>query len=57
LYSGSNSGHERDCSSSNTTCATIDPIEQVLAAGLMDNYPDGQFHSEQLISRAELALC
>jgi hypothetical protein len=34
---------------------SLDPIEQVLAAGLMDNYPDGQFHSEQLISRAELA--
>lgn len=32
-----------------------DPIKQVLAAGLMANYPDGQFHAEQLISRAELA--
>ena len=32
-----------------------DPIQQVLAAGLMTNYPDGQFHAEQLISRAELA--
>lgn len=32
-----------------------DPIEQVVAAGLMANYPDGQFHPERLISRAELA--
>lgn len=34
---------------------SLAPIEQVLAAGLMTNYPDGQFHSEKLISRAELA--
>lgn len=32
-----------------------DAIEQVIAAGLMANYPDGQFHSERFISRAELA--
>lgn len=32
-----------------------DPIEQVVTAGLMSNLPDGQFHSERLISRAELA--
>ena len=32
-----------------------DPIEQVLAAKLMANYPDGQFHPELLINRAELA--
>jgi hypothetical protein len=33
----------------------LDPVEQVLAAGLMANYSDGQFHPEQFISRAELA--
>lgn len=32
-----------------------DPIEQVVSAGWMDKYPDGQFHPERLISRAELA--
>lgn len=31
------------------------PIEQVVAAGLMTNLPDGQFHPERFISRAELA--
>lgn len=35
--------------------APSDPIEQVIAAKLMTAYPDGQFHSEQFISRAELA--
>jgi len=32
-----------------------EPIEQVVTAGLMSNLPDGQFHSESFISRAELA--
>lgn len=31
------------------------PIEQVVAAGLMLNYPDGEFHPELFINRAELA--
>jgi hypothetical protein len=33
----------------------LDPIEQVTAARLMSNLPDGQFHPEKFISRAELA--
>ncbi len=33
----------------------FDPIEQVTAARLMSNLPDGQFHPEKFISRAELA--
>lgn len=32
-----------------------DPISQVVAAGLMSNLTDGQFHPELFISRAELA--
>ena len=32
-----------------------DPIEQVVTAGLMSNLPDGQFHPESFINRAELA--
>lgn len=32
-----------------------DPIERVLEAGLMSNAADGKFHSERVISRAELA--
>ncbi|GET41385.1 S-layer homology domain-containing protein [Microseira wollei] len=32
-----------------------DPIQRVLAARLMTNYPDGQFYPERLVSRAELA--
>lgn len=32
-----------------------DPTEQVLATGLMSNLPDGQFHPELLLSRAEIA--
>lgn len=32
-----------------------DNIEQVVAAQLMTNYPDGEFHPERMISRAELA--
>lgn len=32
-----------------------DNIQQVVAANLMANYPDGQFHPERMISRAELA--
>ncbi|MBD1925231.1 S-layer homology domain-containing protein [Trichocoleus sp. FACHB-90] len=32
-----------------------DPVERVIAAKLMTNYPDGNFYSEQIISRAELA--
>jgi hypothetical protein len=35
--------------------APSDPIQQVLDAKLMATYPDGNFHPEQLISRAELA--
>ena len=31
------------------------PTEQVVAAGLMTNLPDGQFHPKRFISRAELA--
>ncbi|MES1022120.1 S-layer homology domain-containing protein [Gloeocapsa sp. BRSZ] len=38
-----------------TTLSTPDPIQQVVAAGLMNNYADGQFHPERFISRAELA--
>lgn len=34
---------------------TSDSVEQVLAGGLMTNAPDGQFHPELFISRAELA--
>lgn len=37
------------------TLSTPDPIQQVVAAGLMNNYADGQFHAERFISRAELA--
>ncbi|GAX39545.1 S-layer domain-containing protein [Tolypothrix sp. NIES-4075] len=32
-----------------------DSIQQVVAAKLMTNYPDGNFYTERLISRAELA--
>jgi len=32
-----------------------DPIAQVLAAKLMQNYPDGKFYSERVLSRAEIA--
>lgn len=32
-----------------------DPISQIVAAGLMSNLTDGQFHPELFISRAELA--
>jgi S-layer homology domain len=32
-----------------------DPVSQVVAAGLMSNLADGQFHPELFISRAELA--
>lgn len=35
--------------------APKDPISQVVAAGLMSNLTDGQFHPELFISRAELA--
>lgn len=34
---------------------TTDAIERVVSAGLMNNDADGQFHSQRLISRAELA--
>lgn len=34
---------------------TPDPVEQVLTAGLMTKYPDGNFHPEALLSRAQLA--
>jgi S-layer homology domain len=32
-----------------------DPVQQVIAANLMTNYPDGNFYPERVISRAELA--
>lgn len=32
-----------------------DPVEQVVEAGLMSRFPDGQFRGEETISRAELA--
>lgn len=32
-----------------------DPIEQVVTAKLMGNYPDGQFYPERILSRGELA--
>lgn len=32
-----------------------DPIQQVLAAKLMTAYPDGNFHPEGIVSRAEIA--
>lgn len=32
-----------------------DPIQQVLAANWMSNYPDNNFHPEKILSRAELA--
>ncbi len=32
-----------------------DPIQQVTTTGLMSNLPDGQFHPERFVSRAELA--
>jgi hypothetical protein len=35
--------------------APLDPVEQVVAAGLMSAYPDGNFRSEGILSRAELA--
>lgn len=31
------------------------PIERVLASGLMKGYPDGKFHAEGKVTRAELA--
>lgn len=34
---------------------TADPVEQVVRAGLMTKFPDGNFHAEKLLSRAELA--
>jgi hypothetical protein len=33
----------------------LDPVEQVVAAGLMNPYSDGNFRSEGILSRAELA--
>ncbi|MEB3830969.1 S-layer homology domain-containing protein [Phormidium sp. CCY1219] len=33
----------------------VNPIQQALDAGLMSNYPDGQFHPERKVMRAELA--
>lgn len=32
-----------------------DPVNQVLDAGLMTGFPDGEFHEEEAVSRAELA--
>lgn len=37
------------------TPSTTDAIQRVVAAGLMNNDADGQFHPQRLISRAELA--
>lgn len=37
------------------TSSTPDAIRQVVAAGLMNNYADGQFHPDRFMSRAELA--
>ncbi|OKH21375.1 S-layer homology domain-containing protein [Chroogloeocystis siderophila] len=37
------------------TSSTSDAIRQVVSAGLMKNYADGQFHPERFINRAELA--
>lgn len=34
---------------------TLDPIQQVVAAGLMTNFQDGNFYPEKPLSRAELA--
>jgi hypothetical protein len=31
------------------------PIDRVVASGLMTNYPDGKFHPERVLTRAELA--
>ncbi|MBW4491564.1 MAG: S-layer homology domain-containing protein [Oscillatoria princeps RMCB-10] len=31
------------------------PIDRVVAAGLMTNFPDGKFHPERVLTRAELA--
>ncbi|HEY9701787.1 MAG TPA: S-layer homology domain-containing protein, partial [Allocoleopsis sp.] len=34
---------------------TVDPVKNVIAAKIMNNYPDGKFHSDKPITRAELA--
>ena len=34
---------------------SLNSIDQVLAAGWMTKYPDGQFHPEAILNRAELA--
>ena len=34
---------------------SLSPIDQVLVAGWMTKYPDGQFHPEVILNRAELA--
>jgi hypothetical protein len=36
--------------------ASLDPVEAVVTAGLMTKFPDGNFHAEKLLSRAELAV-
>ena len=33
----------------------MDPVERVQKAGLMAGFPDGQFHAEKSVTRAELA--
>lgn len=37
------------------TSAPLDPVQQVVAAGLMSTSPDGNFRSDEILSRAELA--
>lgn len=38
-----------------TKSNTQDPVDRVLSAGLMKGYPDGSFHPEGHVTRAELA--
>ena len=37
------------------TNQSLDPVQKVVAANLMTKYPDGNFHPERFMSRAELA--
>jgi len=39
-----------------TPKSSPDPVEQVVSSGLMTKFPDGDFHAEKLLSRAELAV-
>ncbi len=34
---------------------TVDPVKNVISTKIMNNYPDGKFHSDKTITRAELA--